>query len=477
MKKLILFLTLITVSVFTVRAEVKLPDIFGDNMVLQQQSLVAFWGKAEPKSKILITNTWSKTKVNVIADENGDWNAKVQTPSAGGPYEVTINDGQKKTLKNVMIGEVWISMGQSNMDMQMRGYSGQPVEDAAEYILQSDPSVPLRFARLRKNSSLEPQTSCETKWLVNDPYNVSVTSAVSYFFARQLYECLRVPIGVINVSFGGSAIEAWMDRETIEKEFSRWFDMTAYQTGVLPKNPRRTPATLYNGMLHSIIPFTAKGFIWYQGCTNVGRHEQYRRLQMSFVKMLREKWGNDEMAFYFTQIAPYMYDDPNAREAAFLMWSQAQTLNRIRHSGMAVTHDIGEEVCIHPAKKKEVGDRLAFLALSKKYNQRFFDADPPIADKFEFTDGKAIVTFKVSNFGVGPIKKDLEGFEVAGEDKVFYPAVARVSTKDYKVIEVSCPEVPNPVAVRYGMRNWSKASVFSHYGIPASPFRSDDWGK
>ena len=131
---------------------------------------------------------------------------------------------------------------------------------------------------------------------------------------------------------------------------------------------------------------------------------------MSFVKMLREKWGNDEMAFYFTQIAPYMYDDPNAREAAFLMWSQAQTLNRIRHSGMAVTHDIGEEVCIHPAKKKEVGDRLAFLALSKKYNQRFFDADPPIADKFEFTDGKAIVTFRVSNFGVGPIKKDLEGF-------------------------------------------------------------------
>ena len=142
---------------------------------------------------------------------------------------------------------------------------------------------------------------------------------------------------------------------------------------------------------------------------------------------------------------------------------------------MAVTHDIGEEVCIHPAKKKEVGDRLAYLALSKKYGQRFFDADPPIAESFDFVDGKAIVTFKVSKLGLAPIKKDLEGFEVAGEDKIFYPAVARVSTTDYRIVEVSSPEVPNPVAVRYGMHNWSRASIFSHYGIPASPFRSDDW--
>ena len=473
MKKISLLIALIC-SV-AVHAEIKLPPIFGDNMVLQQKSHAALWGKAEPNTQITITSTWTKAKTDVFSDENGDWKAKVYTPEAGGPYEITITDGKKLTLKNVMIGEVWICMGQSNMDMTMKGYGGQPVEGAAEYIMQANPEIPIRSCRLGKKPSLEPLYECPCKWWEHEPYGISSTSAVAYFFARQLYYSLRVPIGIINVSLGGSAIEAWMDCETIEREFPGEFSMEPYETGVLPKTPRYTPGLLYNGMLHSIIPFTAKGFIWYQGCSNVKRYEQYKRLQPSFVRMLRDKWDNAEMPFYFTQIAPYAYDDPNGRQAGFFMWIQAQTQEDIPYSGMAATHDIGEEVCIHPAKKKEVGDRLAYLALAKNYGRNFISADTPMPESIEFKDGKAYVTFKADRFGISPINKDLGGFELAGEDKVFHPAVGRVSQKDYKIVEVSSSAVTAPVAVRYGMRNWSVASMFNNYGIPVSPFRSDDW--
>ena len=191
--------------------------------------------------------------------------------------------------------------------------------------------------------------------------------------------------------------------------------------------------------------------------------------------MLRDAWNNAEMPFYFTQIAPYMYKNPDDREAGFFMWAQAQTLSEIPHSGMAATHDIGDKVCIHPAKKKPVGDRLAYLALTKNYGFDFISFDTPIPASFEFRDGKAYVTFETDRFGISPILKDIEGLELAGEDRVFYPAVGRVYHSDYKVVEVTSPQVPSPVAVRYGMRNWSVATMFNNYGIPVSPFRSDDW--
>lgn len=459
----------------SLQAQVTLPPVFGDNMVLQQKTNVVIWGKSAPHTPLTISATWSKSKTETVSDERGDWKLTLTTPAAGGPYEITINDGKKLTLKNVMVGEVWICMGQSNMDMTMKGYGGQPVAGAAEYIMQAQPDIPIRSCRLGKKASLEPLYECPAKWWEHEPYGVASTSAVAYFFARQLYACLRVPIGIINVSLGGSAIEAWMDRETIEREFPGEFSMEPYETGVLPKTPRYTPGLLYNGMLHSIIPYTAKGFIWYQGCSNTKRYEQYKRLQPSFVRMLRDKWDNAQMPFYFTQIAPFAYQNPDGREAGFFMWAQAQTLDVIPNSGMASTHDLGEEVCIHPARKKEVGDRLAYLALTKDYRRDYFSADAPLPSSITFEKEKAVVTFQADRFGISPINKDILGFELSGEDKVFYPAVGRVSSQDYKVVEVSSPSVPTPVAIRYGMRNWSVATMFNNYGIPVSPFRSDDW--
>jgi len=288
---------------------------------------------------------------------------------------------------------------------------------------------------------------------------------------------LGIPVAVINVSWGGTPIEAWMNPELLKKEFASELNLKRLDTKEWPaKHPHKVPGVLYNGMLHSVVPYTAKGFIWYQGCDNRLRYEQYKRLQPAFVKMLREEWGNDRMPFYFTQIAPYKYEDPNKPEAGYMMWAQAQTLELIPNSGMACLHDAGELACIHPANKKVVGDRLAFQALENDYGVKGIDSKTPIPVKFEFKDGEAIVTFDFCSRGLSPISTDLDGFELAGEDKVFYPAKGRLLSGKRNQIKVyQCPEVPNPIAVRYGMKNWSEATLFNCFGIPATPFRSDNW--
>lgn len=475
MKKYFLLFVSLLCTAAMMQAEVQLPPIFADNMILQQQTDAALWGKAEPGSKITITTTWSKAKTVVNAGEDGKWLARVATPAAGGPYEITFNDGDKVTLKNVLIGEVWICSGQSNMEMPMKGFSSQPAVGAVDLILDAKPSTLIRSCNLTKTRSLDTEYSCPARWYVNDPEGVAEASATAYFFAHRLYRTLDIPIGIINVSWGGTPIEAWMNPELLKSKFADELNLSHFETRQWPeKAQHKTPGTLYNGMLHSVIPFTAKGFIWYQGCDNRLRYEQYKRLQPAFVEMLRKEWGNDSMPFYFTQIAPYKYGNPERPEGGYMMWAQAQTLELIPNSGMATTHDAGEKDCIHPANKKAVGDRLAFLALVNDYGIKGIDAKAPMPAKIEFRDGAAFVDFDCGKLGIGPLSGRYEGFELAGEDKVFYPAVA-VLQKNRMSVMVACPEVPVPVAVRYGMKNWSKATIFNNFGIPASPFRSDDW--
>ena len=475
--KRILTLCVLFASVCAMQAKVELPPIFADNMVLQQQTDAALWGKAEPGAKITITTTWSKAKTVVNAGEDGKWFARVATPAAGGPYEITFNDGDKVTLKNVLIGEVWICSGQSNMEMQMKGFHGQPVDGSADLILEAKPTTLIRSCNLKRTRTFEPQETCEATWYEHTPEGVAEASATAYFFAKRLYDVLGVPVAVINVSWGGTPIEAWMNPELLKKEFASELNLKRLDTKEWPaKHPHKVPGVLYNGMLHSVVPYTAKGFIWYQGCDNRLRYEQYKRLQPAFVKMLREEWGNDKMPFYFTQIAPYKYEDPNKPEAGYMMWAQAQTLELIPNSGMSCLHDAGELACIHPANKKVVGDRLAFQALENDYGVKGIDSTTPIPVKFECKDGEAIVTFDFCSRGLSPISTDLDGFELAGEDKVFYPAKGRLLSGKRNQIKVyQCPEVPNPVAVRYGMKNWSVATLYNCFGIPATPFRSDNW--
>ena len=358
----------------------------------------------------------------------------------------------------------------------MKGFPAQPVKGATELIFSAKPTTLIRSCNLKREKSLDLQEICPATWYEHTPEGVYEASATAYFFARKLYEVLEVPVGIINVSWGGTPIEAWMNPEVLRKEFAGKIKLDHLDTKVWPENgPQNAPGVLYNGMLHSIVPFTAKGFIWYQGCANKSRFEQYKSLQPEFVRMLRDEWGNQDMGFYFTQIAPYKYDDPQNCQGGYMMWAQAQTLERIPHSGMAATHDVGEFACIHPADKKTVGDRLAYLALANDYGFDFMDVNPPIYESFDVMDNEAHVRFKVGKRGICPRSLELDGFELAGADQIFYPAKARVHSKDRSIIRVWCAEVPDPVAVRYGMRNWSEATFFNCYGIPVSPFRTDDW--
>ena len=219
MKKLILIIGLFCLSVSLTFAKVELPPIFADNMVLQQQSDAALWGKSEPNAKVVITTTWSKNKTVVSSDADGKWFARIATPAAGGPYDITFNDGEKLTLKNVLIGEVWICAGQSNMEMQMKGFPAQPVEGATELIFSAKPSTLIRSCNLKRERSFEPQEVCPATWYEHTPEGVYEASATAYFFAKKLYEVLEVPVGIINVSWGGTPIEAWMNPEMLRNEF------------------------------------------------------------------------------------------------------------------------------------------------------------------------------------------------------------------------------------------------------------------
>lgn len=477
MKRLLTLIALLAVTLLNSYAKVELAPLFADNMVLQRDSKAAIWGKAEPGARVVITSTWAKGKTVVHADDQGRWNVMLATPSAGGPHELTFNDGDRLTLKNILIGEVWICAGQSNMEMTMRGFMGQPVEGAAELILAAKPSVPIRSCNLSRIKSLELEEECDARWFEHTSEGVAEASATAYFFAKRLCDVLGVPVGIINVSWGGSPIEAWMNPELLRREFAEEFSFAHLDSMTWPEeNPWKAPGVLYNGMLHSVAPYTAKGFLWYQGCDNISRYEQYKRLQPAFVKMLRQEWGNDRMPFYFTQIAPYGYFNPDAPDAGYMMWAQAQTLEMIPYSGMAATHDVGEVNCIHPADKKSVGDRLAFLALVNDYGYEGIDAATPIPIDFKFEEGQAIVTFEAGYMGLSPLSKDVDGFELAGEDGIFYPAKGIVLWNNpKKVLVYKCPQVRKPVAVRYGMKNWSEATVFNCFGVPISPFRSDNY--
>ena len=471
MAKRILIFAVLLMGAFAMQAKVVPAPVFSDGVVLQQQAEVAVWGQAKPEAKVVITTTWSKKKTVAQADADGKWSAALATPVAGGPYEITFNDGEKLTIRNVLIGEVWICSGQSNMEMPLKGFQAQPVDGAAEVILGAKPSVQVRVCKVKRTVSYEVKDTCPARWISHVPAEIGDASATAYFFALRLYETLGVPVGVVDVSVGGSYIESWMSEETLRREFPGEFDFTHLQTKTRTRaKSHHDPCVLYNSMLRSVSGYTAKGFVWYQGCANSKNPEQYRRLQPAFVKMVRENWKNENMPFYYTQIAPYKKHAPE------MLWTQALNVYDIPNSAMATTHDIGNFTCVHPSNKKTVGDRLAYIALTRDYGFRNIDAKTPMPVKYEFGEGEAVVTFDVGPMGLSPRSQDLDGFELAGEDGVFYPAKAVVlyggewKSKSIKVYQ--CPEVTKPVAVRYAWSRWCPSTLYNCSGIPVTPFNS-----
>ena len=289
MKK-ILFLLAGLVAAWNATAGVDLPDIIGSDMVLQRNASVRLWGWADADAAVKIATSWGE-KTTVRSGGDGRWIAEIRTPEGSfAPQRITIVSGEKVTLDNVLIGEVWFAGGQSNMEMPIIGWPGQPVKNATETIILANSDVPIRHCYVKRSKSFDRQDRCEAVWNINDGHGVAEASAIAYFFAKKLYDVLKVPVGVINASWGGTAIEGWMSKEILDRNFPGEIDMSAYVNREWPdENNHTAPASLYNGMLHSVLPFTARGFIWYQGENNRDRAEQYSRLQPAFVKMLRDE--------------------------------------------------------------------------------------------------------------------------------------------------------------------------------------------
>lgn len=456
MKRIVLLVGLLLVGATAGQAKVEMPSIFSDNMVLQQKARVAIWGTATGK-KVTVSASWTRKKAVAVPSADGKWFVRLETPSAGGPYEICVSDGEKKTFRNVLIGEVWFCSGQSNMEMPLRGWPGQPVEHATECIMGARPEIPIRIIDFRsKKTGLE-------AWQENKPEVVYEASATAYFFACRLYEMLRVPVGIITACKGGSPIESWMNREILEAEFPT-------EINEADDDP---PAAYYESMLAPIMPYTFKGMLWYQGEDNRHRFRQYPALQARFVQMIREEFQNPDAPFYFVQIAPYKYSNPDSFTAGYFYEAQQKSLALIPRSGMVPTVDLGDVNFIHPPRKMEVGRRLAMLALVNDYGFKGVNPVPPCYKGVVFEDGKARVSVELpGKVGLIPAKVPVGGFELAGEDRVFHPATA-IAFKNEIVVESA--EVGNPTAVRYCFRNWAEGSLFSSNGIPLLPFRTDGW--
>lgn len=478
-----LFLKIISLfflSLFSIfsQAKIILPAILGNNMVLQQQTNVKLWGQADKKATVKIVTSWDKKVYKAMSDENGNWQTQVSTPVAGGPYSISIADDEKLILNNILIGEVWFCSGQSNMEMPMKGFDRQPLKGTNTIIAKANPKTPIRmFTTDSKDGawvrqfSKQPQTDCKGEWLDNSPANVSNISAVGYFFANYVQEVLKIPVGIIVSTWGGSRVEPWMSREAIapfkEIDLSKLDDNT-------PLEDSDIPCVLYNAKIAPLTQFTIKGFLWYQGESNRDNVNLYAKLMPAFVKDLRSKWNIGEFPFYFVEIAPFAYDGVDGLSAPRMREVQLQNMKDIPRSGMVTTLDIGSPNFIHPMDKETVGTRLAWWALADTYGRTGFGYKAPIYKSLEISGNKIYINVDNAEQGLCPMWTELKGFEIAGKDKVFYPAKAEIETNTCR-LAVSSEKVSEPVAVRYAYKNYAEASVFNIYGLPLVSFRTDNW--
>ena len=473
MKKLLL-LVAATALAFGASAKVVLPKVLGSNMVLQQNADVNLWGKADADAKVTVKVSWDKAKIKTKADENGNWAVKVATPAGSfDKYTISISDGEEIVLENVMIGDVWITSGQSNMEMPVRGWDRQPVENAKDYILSAAKYADQirMFTVPRARSYNEDKEDCVGgEWFCAAPKSVAEMSAVAYLFAYNLVGKVDFPIGIITSNWGGTRIESWMPMKALEDVLSK------EQLEHKHKIHSIKPSELYCAMIAPIRKYNARGFLWYQGCSNLGDIDHYDIMQARMVQQWREDWGDTEnkMPFYFTMIAPHSYGNSRAIAYPLFVECQQRALANIPNCAMAATTDTGEEVCIHPAKKNEVGERMAAFALRDLYGQGGVDVVAPTYESMRVDKNTAIVTLKNVGVGIQPgYGKWVKGFEVAGADKVFHPANAHVS--GHRELRVWSDKVQEPVAVRYAFRNYIPCDLTNIIGIPVPPFRTDNW--
>lgn len=475
MKSKLSLLILIVLVLFstTAQGEIKLSEILTDNMVLQRNTEVKLWGTASAGEKLTIITDWNNSQYTVICNEKGEWLQKVLTTDAGGPYTITISSKKEKiTLKNILLGEVWLCSGQSNMEMAITGYPDQPINGSNDFLVDADNSN-IRLFTINHIAQSTPKDTLLGKyktWDVASAETVGRFSAVAYLYARQLQQKLHVPVGIVVSAWGGTRIEPWMSKESIAK-----FPEAVKRASNEKLQANARSSALYNGMIFPILNFNIKGVIWYQGESNKDNCKEYSELLIAMVENWRKDFGLGNFPFYFVQIAPNFYKDNTNKLGALLREQQLKAGTLIPNSGMVCTIDLGEEKIIHPAEKLTVAKRLSYWALSETYNVKGLYCKSPTYKSMSVSDSIVTLQFDNPAFGFSGFGKEVNGFEVAGSDKVFYPAT--IATNKKKQVLVSSPKVKNPVAVRYCFYNFPKVNgyLYNTQGLPLPSFRTDDW--
>jgi sialate O-acetylesterase len=480
MKNSILKITFFLLAIFAsdaTFAKIELPKFFTDNMVLQRETEAAIWGKATKLKTVNIVTSWDNKTYSVKADAEGKWLVNVKTPQAGGPYSISFSDGKELKINNILIGEVWLCSGQSNMEMPLAGW-GKILDYQKEIAAADHPQI--RLLTIDKATSLTPLVddvkSANGGWQICSPATIENFSATAYFFGRTLYKSLNVPIGLINSSWGGTIIEAWTSGATLDQvpDFANHLlniRTQAAESEVDPaaKEPNRV-TVLYNAMINPLKNMTIKGAIWYQGEGNADRAEQYKTLMPLMISDWRKAFNND-FPFYLVQLANFMAQKPEPSESnwAQLRDSQFQTL-ALENTGMAVTIDIGDARDIHPKNKQDVGYRLALNALANTYGKNIAFSGP-LYKSYKIEGKKIRISFTNTNRGLktedgAPVK----GFAIAGPDGKFVWADAQI---DGNEVIVSSPKVEFPLAVRYAWADNPECNLYNGADLPASPFKTD----
>jgi len=451
----IVLLALFTLSIVDVKAQLTLPAIFNDGMVLQQNSEVTIWGWGKPVQNVTVTCSWGEEVKETVVNNEGDWNVTINTPTAGGPYVIRIKGNEELVVNDVLVGEVWLCSGQSNMEWS----ADAEIDNAKEEIKKANhPNI--RLFTVGHRAADVPQLDVTGHWEECTPETMRKFSAIGYFFGRELQEKMDVPVGIINASWGGTPAEIWTPAEAITQDN---FLAEAAKTFTGNKWGPFSPGRAYNTMIHPLTSFNISGVLWYQGESNVVNDYAYEKLFATMIHTWREAWGK-ELPFYFAQIAPYRYSDFGGAE---IREAQRRTL-KLPNTAMVVTSDIGDTTDIHPRDKLSVAKRFADIALTKHYQIEDKIVAGPEFENFEVNKNKLIVHFE-NEEGLNSPEKQISKFEIAGEDGIFHDARAKLREDS---VELSSKKVKNPKAVRYGWRNKLVANLFNAAGLPASSFSS-----
>ena len=458
--KLLSLAALLWLPTMLTNAKVRLPHLLSDGMIVQQNADVRLWGWDKPGTTVRVTTSWSDETAETQTGKNGEFLLTVRTPKASySPLTITFDDGEKITLSNVLSGEVWVCAGQSNMEMPVKGFGNCPVEGYNDEVVGARKYGGIRYVKIPAVMSMKKLNDASCHWDAISPSTIGDCSATGWFFAKTVNEALDIPVGLILANKGGTRVESWLDADNLKKYTQESLDsMTCVKKFVYDY---LRPLVWGNGTFSPILNYTVKGILFYQGCSNVGDLAgQYAQR----LKILVEQWRRDfklgEIPFYFVQIAPYYYDNINGDQGARLREQQLQAAKMIPNSDIVCTADLvypWESQQIHPSQKRQVGQRLAYVALNHSYGMQ---------------SDTCFVHLK-NDYGAISRYEDIQGFELAGADKVFHKANAYYHWT--KGIIITCPEVKHPVAVRYGFRNFLIGNVANAAHLPLFPWRSDNW--